>query len=199
MAPRLLYETESFALYVTVVGRLRNNVFVVQCKSSGQSVLFDAADQADDLIAIAKQLNVEFVLQTHGHWDHIGAISPMRAAGYRVGVGKGDAASLPEYDFFVEDGEIFTIGNIEIVAIATPGHTPGSICYAIDNADVIFSGDTLFEGGPGATHFPGGDHATILASIQEKLFACFPDNTIVFPGHGEPTTIGAEKTLMQIG
>lgn len=193
MSAKLLFETPQLRLFVTIVGLLHNNVFLVQAKSNNESILFDAASDAPQLCELAATHNVTRVLQTHGHWDHIGAIPEMRQVGYEVGVAKGDAAELSGYDFLIEDGDTYHIGDITITAIATPGHTPGSTCFSIKNSSLLLTGDTLFDGGPGATHFPGGDHKTILSSINEKLFARFPDNTIVLPGHGASTTIGAEK------
>ena len=89
------------------------------------------------------------------------------------------------------------VGRLRLHTIATPGHTAGSMCFRLEGSPVLFSGDTLFPGGPGATKFQGGDFATIIRSIEERLFSRLPADTIVLPGHGDDTTIGAEQPHLQ--
>ena len=177
-----------------VVGGLDNNVFVVRCRDTGQSVLIDAANEHHRLLELCERLGVRRVLETHGHHDHIGAVPAMREAGYDVGVHSADAPRLREvgYDRFIDDAEVIEIGKVRMRTLHTPGHTEGSISFAVDGTPLLFTGDTLFPGGPGATKFPGGDFATIIRTIEETLFR-FPDETIVLPGHGADTTIGAER------
>ena len=91
---------------------------------------------------------------------------------------------LPSYDFVLEDESVIEVGRLRLHTIATPGHTPGSMCFRLEGSPVLFSGDTLFPGGPGATGFPGGDFPTIIRSIEDRLFATLPADTIVLPGHG---------------
>ena len=100
------------------------------------------------------------------------------------------------YDVFLDDKEVIEIGRMRLHAIHNPGHTPGSISFAVEGTPLLFTGDTLFPGGPGATKFPGGDFETIIGSIENKLFT-FPDDTIVLPGHGTDTTIGNERPHLQ--
>jgi glyoxylase-like metal-dependent hydrolase (beta-lactamase superfamily II) len=109
-----------------------------------------------------------------------------------------DAPRLAEvgYDVFLDDAEVVDVGRVRLHAIHTPGHTAGSICFRVEGSPVLFSGDTLFPGGPGATQFEGGDFATIIQSIDAKLFTLPPD-TIVMPGHGLDTTIGTERPHLQ--
>jgi glyoxylase-like metal-dependent hydrolase (beta-lactamase superfamily II) len=179
-----------------VVGPIDNNVFVLRCKQTGEAVLLDAANEHDRLLALCRQLGVRTVLETHGHWDHIQAVPAVRDAGYEVGVTAEDAAMLPSYDFVLEDDSVITVGRLRLRTIHTPGHTPGSMCFALEGSPLLFSGDTLFPGGPGATRGPGADFPTIMRSV-EGLFSRLPDDTIVLPGHGADTTIGAERPHVQ--
>ncbi|MEM9513452.1 MAG: MBL fold metallo-hydrolase [Actinomycetota bacterium] len=177
-----------------VVGPVDNNVFVVRCTGTGDAVLLDAANEHQQLLELCQRLNVRRVLETHGHWDHIQAVPAMREAGYEVAVTAADAPKLDEvgYDVFLDDTEVIEIGKLRLHAIHNPGHTPGSISFHIDGTPLLFTGDTLFPGGPGATHFDDGDFDTIIESITSRLFT-FPDDTIVLPGHGDDTTIGTER------
>jgi len=177
-----------------VVGPVANNVFVVRCTETGDAVLIDAANEHEQLLELAQRLGVRRILETHGHWDHIQAIPAMREAGYEVGVTSTDAPMLKDvgYDVFIDDAEIIEVGRLRLHAIHNPGHTPGSVSFQVEGAPILFSGDTLFPGGPGATKYDGGDFATIIDSIDNKLFT-LPAETIVMPGHGDDTTIGAER------
>lgn len=175
-----------------VVGPMDNNVFVVRCRETGEAVLLDAANEHDKLLELCERLGVRTVLETHGHWDHIQAVPAMREAGYRVGVTAEDAAMLPSYDYLLEDDTVIDVGRLRIHTHHTPGHTPGSMSFSIEGTPLLFTGDTLFPGGPGATQYEGGDFATILTSIEERMFRVFPADTLVLPGHGDDTTIGAE-------
>ncbi len=180
-------------VHKVVVGPYENNVFVVRCKRTGDSVLIDAANEHEQLLELCERLNVTRVLETHGHWDHIQAVPAMREAGYEVAVTSLDAPKLSEvgYDVFLDDAEVIEVGHLRLHAIHNPGHTPGSISFRLEGTPLLFTGDTLFPGGPGATHFDDGDFDTIIRSITDKLFV-FPDDTIVLPGHGADTTIGTE-------
>jgi glyoxylase-like metal-dependent hydrolase (beta-lactamase superfamily II) len=118
----------------------------------------------------------------------------MREAGYEVAVTAADAPMLHEvgYDILIDDAEVIEFGQLRLHAIHNPGHTPGSISFHLAGTPLLFTGDTLFPGGPGATAYEGGDFNTIIDSIDRLLFA-FPDDTIVLPGHGADTTIGTER------
>jgi glyoxylase-like metal-dependent hydrolase (beta-lactamase superfamily II) len=195
--PTMHYEDSQAEIHRLVVGPIDNNVFVLRCKQTGEAVLIDAANEHGKLLDLCKRLDVRQVLETHGHWDHIQAVPAIRDAGYEVGVTAADAHMLPSYDFTIDDGAVFNVGRLRLVAIATPGHTPGSVCFRVDGSPVVFSGDTLFPGGPGATSSPGADFPTIIRSIDERLFAPLPAETLVMPGHGADTTIGAERPHLQ--
>jgi glyoxylase-like metal-dependent hydrolase (beta-lactamase superfamily II) len=108
-----------------------------------------------------------------------------------------DAAMLPSYDEVLEDDDVLEVGELRVRTIATPGHTAGSMCFAVEGTPLLFTGDTLFPGGPGATHFEGGDFPTIIRSIEDRLLAPFAAETLVLPGHGDDTTIGAESPHLQ--
>jgi glyoxylase-like metal-dependent hydrolase (beta-lactamase superfamily II) len=194
--PEVVWEDDRARVHRVVVGALDNNVYVVQCRDSGSSVLIDAATDDALLVRMCGELGVTRVLTTHGHHDHIGAVPAVRAAGYPVYVHADDADRLPGHDGLVEDGDDIEVGRLRLRAIHTPGHTPGSNCFRLDGAPVLFSGDTLFPGGPGATSYPGGDFPRIIESIEGKLFTLDPE-VIVMPGHGADTTIGRERPHLQ--
>jgi glyoxylase-like metal-dependent hydrolase (beta-lactamase superfamily II) len=185
-------------VHKVVVGSYDNNVFFVYCKHTGESIMIDAANEHELLLELCRRFDVRRVLETHGHFDHIGAVSQIRDAGYEVGVTAADAPMLAEvgYDVFLDDAEVIEVGRLRLHAIHNPGHTPGSISFAVEGTPLLFTGDTLFPGGPGATQFEGGDFATIIDSIDNRLFT-FPDQTLVLPGHGDDTTIGTERPHLQ--
>ena len=182
-----------FEIHKLVVGPVDNNVFVLSCTETGESLLIDAANEHEKLLELAKLLNVRRVVETHGHWDHIAAIPEMRDAGYSIGVTAEDASMLDSYDEILEDDTMIEIGNLRLRTIHAPGHTPGSMSFKLEGAPILFSGDTLFPGGPGATKFPGGDFTTIIESIESRFFGVLDDDVLVLPGHGDDTTIGTEK------
>jgi glyoxylase-like metal-dependent hydrolase (beta-lactamase superfamily II) len=198
MASKTLhYEDSQAEIHKVVVGPMDNNVYVLRCKQTGDAVLLDAANEHDRLLDLAKTLGVREVLETHGHWDHIQAVPQMRDAGYSVHVTAQDAAMLPSYDELLEDDAIVNVGRLRLHTIHTPGHTPGSMCFLLDGSPILFSGDTLFPGGPGNTSFEGGDFPTIIEAIDRRLFAPLDADTIVLPGHGDQTTIGNERPHLQ--
>ena len=194
MATNTLHWSDARAeIHKVVVGPFDNNVFVLRCRETGDAMLIDAANEHELLLELCQSLGVRKVLETHGHWDHIQAIPAMREAGYEVGVTARDAEMLPSYDFTLDDDVMIEVGSLRLKTIHTPGHTPGSICFELEHAPVLFSGDTLFPGGPGNTKLEGGDFATIIDSIDTRLFATLEAETLVLPGHGDDTTIGAER------
>lgn len=184
-------------IHQVVVGPMDNNVYVLRCRETGDAVLLDAANEHERLLDLCRSLDVRQVLETHGHWDHIQAVPELRDAGYEVHVTSEDAAMLPSYDAILDDDTALTVGNLRLHTIHTPGHTPGSMCFRLDHAPVLFSGDTLFPGGPGNTSFEGGDFDTIIRSLEDRLFATLAPDTLVLPGHGDWTTIGTESPNLQ--
>ena len=185
MANTLHWQDEQAEVHKVVVGTMDNNVYVLRCKQTGESVLLDAANEHDRLLDLAKALDVREVLETHGHWDHIQAVPQMRDAGYSVHVTAQDAGMLPSYDQLLEDESVIEVGRLRLKTMLTPGHTPGSMCFLVEGSPILFSGDTLFPGGPGNTTFEGGDFPTIIRSIEDRIFSKLPADTIVLPGHGD--------------
>jgi glyoxylase-like metal-dependent hydrolase (beta-lactamase superfamily II) len=176
-----------------VVGPIENNVYVIRCVQTGEATLIDAANEHDRLLRVATRLGVTSVLETQGHWDHIGAVEQVRDAGIDVWVRDEDAAMLPSYDHLLEDDAVHSVGRLSIRTIHTPGHTPGSISFALEGTPLLFTGDTLFPGGPGNTTFEGGDFNTVINSIEQRFYRVFDDDTIFWPGHGKESTIGEER------
>jgi glyoxylase-like metal-dependent hydrolase (beta-lactamase superfamily II) len=192
----LFHAGDGFDVHKVVVGPMDNNVYVLRCTATGDAVLIDAANEHDRLLDLCRALGVRSVLETHGHWDHIQAVPGLRHAGYDVHVTAEDADMLPSYDQILDDDAVVEVGRLRLRTLLTPGHTPGSMCFLVEGAPVLFSGDTLFPGGPGATKFPGGDFPTIIESVGGRLFT-LPGETRVLPGHGDPTTIGTERPHLQ--
>ena len=196
IASTLHWEDTQVSIHKVVVGSYDNNVFVLRCRATGDAVLVDAANEHDRLLELCTLLQVRSVVETHGHWDHIQAVSQLRDAGYSVAVTAADAAMLPSYDEILEDESVLEVGRLRIHTIATPGHTPGSMCFLIEGSPVLLSGDTLFPGGPGATKFEGSSFASIIDSIDRRLFT-LPAATLVLPGHGVDTTVATERPHLQ--
>ncbi len=172
-------------------GPFEVNAYLVTCPVTGESTLVDAPHQLDDLIQELKNLNLKQVLLTHSHPDHIGSLSEIvQHTGVPVAVNQNDDGNLPfSPDFYLKDGDTITTGNLELKVLHTPGHTPGSVCFKLE--DYLISGDTIFPGGPGKTGTPE-DFRKILDSLKNNVFT-LPGNMLVFPGHGDSTSIGKEK------
>ena len=181
-------------IHRVVVGPYANNVFVLRCRETGDAILIDAANEHERLLQMCERLGVRRVLETHGHWDHIQAVPAIREAGYEVAVMSQDAQMLKDvgYDVFIDDADVIEVGRLRLHAIHNPGHTPGSVSFRVEGAPLLFTGDTLFPGGPGNTKSTEGDFDTIIKSLDNRLFT-LPAETIVMPGHGVSTTIAAER------
>jgi glyoxylase-like metal-dependent hydrolase (beta-lactamase superfamily II) len=188
----LHYEDDQAEVHRVVVGPLDNNVFVLRCRRTGTSLLVDAANEADRLLELSRSLGVRSVVQTHGHWDHVQAVPALRQAGYRVAVTAADAEMLPGHDDILDDESVLEVGELRVRTMATPGHTPGSMCFGVDGSPLVFTGDTLFPGGPGNTQGDPERFATIIQHIERRLFT-LPPETRVLPGHGADTTIEEER------
>ena len=191
----LHFKDSELEIHKIVVGPMDNNVFVLRCRQTGEGLLIDAANEHERLLDLCQKLNVSQVLETHGHWDHIQAVPQVREAGYSVHVTQQDAHMLESYDEILEDDSIVSVGRLTLETIHTPGHTPGSMCFKVKNRPILFSGDTLFPGGPGATQYEGGDFTAIINSIDRRLFTLAPE-TIVLPGHGDNTRISDERPYL---
>jgi glyoxylase-like metal-dependent hydrolase (beta-lactamase superfamily II) len=190
------YETADVRIDKIVVGPFENNVFVVRSKGTGEAAIIDAANEHELLLEVSRATGVRRVLTTHGHFDHIQAVTAMRDAGIDVGISDADAAMLPAYDFLLADDTVIEVGDLRLRTVLNPGHTPGSMSFRLEGHPILFSGDTLFPGGPGATGGREDDFARIIESIDHRLFT-LPADLFVLPGHGLDTTIGAERPHLQ--
>jgi glyoxylase-like metal-dependent hydrolase (beta-lactamase superfamily II) len=183
-----------FDRYIFSGAPVDNNAYLLVCPRTRDAVLIDASGDAEQLLNEVRQAQarVRLILMTHGHADHWGALGRLRdSLGASVGIHLADADMLPlTPNFALSDGQRIDFGAASLDVLHTPGHTPGSVCFLSDGQ--LFSGDTLFPGGPGATKPPLGDFPTIIRSLREQLFT-LPDETAVFPGHGDPTSIGRER------
>jgi hydroxyacylglutathione hydrolase len=172
------------------------NCYIITCVQTGNSVLVDAPGEAPEILKQLKGTSPRYILITHNHSDHVGALSELKSK-LRIPVGahRLDASGLPlQPDFFLGDGEEVSLGRISLEVLHTPGHTPGSICFLIGK--YLISGDTIFPGGPGKTESPG-DLKQVIESIAGKVLV-LPDDTEIYPGHGDPTIVRKEKTELAI-
>ena len=190
------FEDDAMVIRKTVVGPFENNVYVIGCKKTGEAVIVDAAAEADRIVEACDGFTITRVITTHGHGDHVQAVGGIRTAlGVPVGIHEADvkiAGIVP--DFLIAEGDDIAVGEIRLTAMHTPGHTPGGLCFL--NGQHLFSGDTLFPGGPGNTKNSTGHFPTIIDSIRERLFT-LPLETLVYPGHGLDTTIGTEAPHLE--
>ncbi|MCG8619831.1 MAG: MBL fold metallo-hydrolase [Desulfobacterales bacterium] len=194
------------------VGPIMANCFILGCENTKEAVVIDPGDDADRiLMALAKEeLTVKYLINTHGHFDHVGANKRMKeTTAAPIAIHAGDAPMLtelsrsaamfglsaensPEADQLLEDGDEITFGEITLKVIHTPGHSPGGVC--LHTPGHLFAGDTLFAGSIGRTDLPGGDYDTLISSIKTKLLG-LDEDTVVYTGHGPETSIGNEKRM----
>lgn len=195
-----------------VLGHVQTNCYLVYEEGSGRGVIIDPADNGPAISAACREAKVtpEAILLTHGHGDHILAADGLRQEwkipviaseterelladpSLNLSLALGMPRTSLKADREVRDGEVVEAAGFHFQVIATPGHTKGSVCYLEKEEKVLFSGDTLFEQSLGRTDFPTGSAKEIVESITGKLFALL-DDTMVYPGHGDPTVIGREK------
>ena len=190
------YEDTDVRVDKLVVGPFENNTFIVRDKQTGDAVLIDAANEHGLLVDVCRAAGVRRVLTTHGHWDHIQAVTAVRDAGIDVGIAADDVEMLPAYDFVIPDDEVYQVGSLRLRAIHTPGHTRGSTSFLLEGKPLLFTGDTLFPGGPGNTATPGASFEQLVESIDRRLFTQ-PAELLVLPGHGLDTTIGEERPHLE--
>lgn len=183
--------TPGFELQTLSLPPYDNNCYVLVCPVTRESIIIDAPSNAGTIAAAAAGTTVRYIVVTHRHGDHWGALADLAAAtGAKVAYHLAEAGAIPvPQDVPLSDGQELVFGRQRARVIHTPGHTPGSICLAV--GDALFSGDTLFPGGPGHSRTPADLHEA-LRSITEKLFI-LPDTTRLLPGHGADGSLGQEK------
>ncbi|MHC4471535.1 MAG: MBL fold metallo-hydrolase [Planctomycetota bacterium] len=193
-----------------VVGMFQENTWVVVCEETREAVIIDPGDEAERIADLLEQLDATpaRILNTHAHLDHVGGVADLKERfGIPFAVHEGERENLanmrqhamlfgmspppvPEVDEWIEEGQVFPVGNASLTAIETPGHTTGGVTFLGTGFALV--GDTLFAGSIGRTDLPGGDFSTLKRSIRERLFT-LPPETVAHSGHGPDTTIGVEK------
>jgi hydroxyacylglutathione hydrolase len=196
------------------LGQLQTNCYIAGCEDSREAIVIDPGDEVGRILADLERfkLKVTHILNTHAHFDHIGANAALvKATGAPLALHSLDLPLLkerggakyfgfeipqsPDPDELLEEGSKISFGRYMVTTLFTPGHTPGHVSFYEASAGALFDGDVLFAGGMGRTDLPGGDQSRLLESIEEKLLV-LPDETIVYSGHGPTTTIGQERDVV---
>jgi glyoxylase-like metal-dependent hydrolase (beta-lactamase superfamily II) len=202
----LIHDLRDITIRRISVSEMDNNVYLLTAKESGAQLLIDAAD---DLPAIQGLLaeaasdtaatpRLELIATTHQHWDHVRALPALvEATGARTAAGRDDAPELPvKVDVLLDHGDVHAFDGFDVTAVHLRGHTPGSIALVYQDPEGrahIFSGDSLFPGGVGNTQKDPSRFQQLIGDVSERLFDVYPDDTVIHPGHGRPTTLGAER------
>lgn len=191
----IVVNNENIQIECTALGAFGTNSYIITGLETGDSVVVDAPGDAPKIREQLKHTKPKYILMTHNHMDHTGALAELKSAlNVPVAAHAADAGRLPiPADMQLTDGEAITFGNIRLTVRHTPGHTPGSLCFYTEG--YLISGDTLFPDGPGKTGSPS-DFRQIVESLQRKIFV-LPDDTRVFPGHGDHTILGKEKQAFE--
>jgi glyoxylase-like metal-dependent hydrolase (beta-lactamase superfamily II) len=183
------------------VGPMNNNTYLLTCTQTGEAVLIDAANEAGRLLEVIGDTPVSAIVTTHRHWDHWQALAEVRAAtGAAVIAHPDDAGELPvKVTELVRGGDTVPVGAASLSVIHLRGHTPGSIALCYDAGGELaagphlFTGDCLFPGGPGNTEQDPARFRQLMDDLEERVFGALPDGTWIYPGHGNDTTLGAER------
>jgi glyoxylase-like metal-dependent hydrolase (beta-lactamase superfamily II) len=194
-------ELPGLTITKVAVGPMDNNAYLLRCTQSGSLALIDAANEAGTLLELIGDVPLDSIITTHQHWDHHAALREVQqATGAATVAHPDDAPGLPvPVTRPVHDGDTIPVGNASLSVIHLRGHTPGSIALLYDadgelgNEPHLFTGDSLFPGGPGNTDHNPERFASLMTDLEERVFARLPDGTWVYPGHGGDTTIGAER------
>ncbi len=194
------------------VGPIQANCYIVGDEATRKGVVIDPGDEVPRILSRIRehQLDVVYILNTHGHFDHVGGNKELKeATGAQIAIHPEDAPNLerlvesaavwgmraensPPPDLLLADGQILTAGGLTFKVLHTPGHSRGSVSFVLDDAQLIFTGDLIFAGSIGRTDFPGGDYNTLIRSVREKIFP-LGDEYRILSGHGPVTTVGQEK------
>jgi glyoxylase-like metal-dependent hydrolase (beta-lactamase superfamily II) len=187
----LVAKDDSVEIEKLTLGPFGTNSYIVTCPLTGKSVLVDAPAEAAKILKRLQGTHPQYILITHNHPDHLGAFSELKSAlKVPVAAHSLDAKGLPSPpEILLRDGDTVSFGKIELKVLYTPGHTPGSLSFL--TGKYLLSGDTIFPGGPGRTGSPA-DLTRIIQSITSKIFV-LPDDTEIYPGHGDSTLVGKEK------
>ncbi|GHC56230.1 hydrolase [Streptomyces cinnamoneus] len=180
------------------VGPMNNNAYLLRCRATDEQLLVDAAAEPHTLLALIGDSGITSVVTTHQHADHWGALREVvDATGARTYAGREDAEGIPvPTDVLVDDGDTIRVGRVELTARHLVGHTPGSIALVYDDPHGhahVFTGDCLFPGGVGNTHDDPKAFASLIDDVETKIFGQLSDETWVYPGHGNDTTLGTER------
>lgn len=196
--PADVHELADLMISKVAVGSMNNNAYLLRCRATGEQLLIDAAAEPDTLLHLIGDDGIASVVTTHQHGDHWGALQQVvDATGARTYAGAFDAEGIPvPTDVPVRDGDVITVGRVSLTARHLVGHTPGSIALVYDDPHGhphVFTGDCLFPGGVGNTWGDAKNFASLIDDVETKLFGQLPDETWVYPGHGNDTTLGTER------
>ncbi len=195
--PADVHELTDLMITKVAVGPMDNNSYLLRCRATDEQLLIDAANEPGTLLGMIGDDSIASVVTTHRHGDHWQALADVvRASGARTYAGRHDAEGIPvPTDVLVDDGDVIRVGRVELTARHLVGHTPGSIALVYDDPHGhphVFTGDCLFPGGPGRTTQPEEFNA-LMDGLEAKLFGALPDETWVYPGHGNDTSLGTER------
>ncbi|MFD8995304.1 MBL fold metallo-hydrolase [Streptomyces abikoensis] len=196
--PADVHELADLMISKVAVGPMNNNAYLLRCRATDEQLLIDAAAEPHTLLTLIGDSGIASVVTTHQHADHWGALREVvDATGARTYAGREDAEGIPvPTDVLVDDGDVIRVGRVELTARHLVGHTPGSIALVYDDPHGhahVFTGDCLFPGGVGNTHDDPKAFASLLHDVETKIFGELSDETWVYPGHGNDTTLGAER------